>query len=64
MVLHELILGNLVTLFAVVPLIFNTLVLYGLSLLFIFVVFSVGNFVARKLKLFSTIRRQETFLTF
>jgi len=64
MILHELILGNLVTLFAVVPLIFNTLVLYCLSILFIISVFSLWNRISRKLNLFKTIRWQETFLTF
>lgn len=64
MILHEWIQGNLLTLFSAVPLVFNTLVLYCLALLFIFAVFSLWNIVSRKLKLFKTIRWQETFLTF
>ncbi|MBQ9554164.1 hypothetical protein IJU97_04350 [bacterium] len=64
MVLHELILGNILTLFAVIPLVFNTLVLFILSLAFILAVFSLGSRISRMLKLFKEIRWQETFLTF
>ena len=64
MILHEWIQWNLLTLFSAVPLMFNTLVLYCLALLFIFAVFSLWNIISRKLKLFKTIRWQETFLTF
>ena len=64
MILHEWIEWNLLTLFSAVPLVFNTLVLYWLAILFIFAVFSLWELISRKLKLFSTIRWQETFLTF
>ncbi len=64
MILHERIQWNLLTLFSAVPLVFNTLVLYVLAIAFIFATFSLWVFVSNKLKLFNSIRRQETFLTF
>ena len=62
--LHALITGSLLTLFAGVPLLFNTLLLYILAVSFLFGIFGLGNRVARKLKLFQTLRRQESLLTF
>ena len=64
MILHEWIQWNLLTLFSAIPLVFNTLVLYILAIAFIFATFSLWEFIWRKLKLFQTIRWQETFLTF
>ncbi len=62
--LHALLTGALLTLFALVPLLFNTLLLYLLAVSFLFGIFGLGHRIARKLKLFQTIRRQETLLTF
>ena len=64
MILHERIQWNLLTLFSAIPLVFNTIVLYWLAIVFIFAVFSLWEFISRKLKIFKTIRWQETFLTF
>ena len=52
------------TLFAAIPLLFNTFLLYLLVIGFVLAVFSLGNFISRKLKLFQKIRWQETLLTF
>ncbi len=62
--LHALLLKALLTPFAVIPLLFNTLLLYGLAVSFLFGIFGVGHWIAKKLKLFQTIRWQETLLTF
>ena len=62
--LHAIFSGGLLTLFAAVPLLFNTFLLYLLAIGFILAVFSLGNFISRKLKLFQKIRWQETLLTF
>lgn len=64
MVLQGIFTESLATFFAVVPLLFNTLLLYLLAVSFIIAVFAGGNWIVRKLKLFQEIRRQETLLTF
>lgn len=63
-VLHALITKSLATLFAIIPLLFNTFLLYLLAIVFVTTLLAGGNWIARKLKLFQKIRWQETLLTF
>ncbi len=63
-VLHGIFTKSLITLFAIIPLLFNTFLLYGLAIAFIVAMMAGGSWIARKLKLFQEIRWQESLLTF
>ena len=63
-ILHALINKSLLTVAAVAPLLFNTILVYLLVIFFVLWIFSLWVFISRKLKLFSEIRWQEVLLTF
>ena len=63
-VLHGIFTKSLITLFAIIPLLFNTFLLYGLAIAFIVAMMAGGSWITRKLKLFQEIRWQESLLTF
>ena len=54
----------MVNLFAVVPLLFNTFLLFALAVGFVIGIFAGGSWIVKKLKLFQQIRWQESLLTF
>lgn len=56
--------GNLVSLFSIFPLLFNTLLLLVFALGIFAVMFGVGHFLGRKLKLFEQKNWQELVISF
>ena len=63
-ILHGIFTKSLITLFAIIPLLFNTFLLYALAIAFIVAMMAGGSWITRKLKLFQEIRWQESLLTF